>query len=325
MRSIRLFAGLSLVWGVSACALPESTSRASFVMDDETSDGSTSSTSEMTAGTSSATVGSAEGPSTAIVPMCGNGVVEGDEECDDGNFENDDTCLMNCTNAWCGDGFLLDGVESCDDGNGLDHDGCPTTCEFAYCGDGFVQLEVEECDDSNEDDEDGCDQSCVRTRRVFLTSKSYEGDIGGLLFADKECEIRATLGGLERPDRFKAWLSDSRESPATRFHHSPGRYELLDGTKVADSWDDLTDGSIAAPILINEFGELYDPITVLTNTRPDGTSGSAEFSCEDWTTGDFESEVWKGFSGHTNYEWTDSAVYNPSFCGISARLYCFEQ
>jgi len=59
---------------------------------------------------------------------CGNGEVDGGEECDDGNDDETDACLSACEEASCGDGFLQEGVEACDDGNTEDGDGCDASC-----------------------------------------------------------------------------------------------------------------------------------------------------------------------------------------------------
>ncbi|MEM6927841.1 MAG: DUF4215 domain-containing protein [Myxococcota bacterium] len=48
--------------------------------------------------------------------VCGNGLVEDDEACDDGNDRNRDACTNACEEAFCGDGYLWDQVEQCDDG-----------------------------------------------------------------------------------------------------------------------------------------------------------------------------------------------------------------
>jgi hypothetical protein len=47
---------------------------------------------------------------------CGDGFADlvRREECDDGNFENDDACLTGCLRARCGDHLLQVGVESCE-------------------------------------------------------------------------------------------------------------------------------------------------------------------------------------------------------------------
>src|SRR5581483_2856833 len=74
---------------------------------------------------------------------CGNGVVEGDEQCDDGNRDNADACKNNCTNAVCGDGVVADPGEQCDDGNTTPNDGC-TDCKIdgATCGANGVEAVV---------------------------------------------------------------------------------------------------------------------------------------------------------------------------------------
>jgi cysteine-rich repeat protein len=68
-------------------------------------------------------------PSTVIQiasARCGNGIVEGTEECDDGNLNNNDACTSACKNAQCGDGILRTGVEECD--NGANNGEYPKTC-----------------------------------------------------------------------------------------------------------------------------------------------------------------------------------------------------
>ena len=91
---------------------------------------------------------------------CGDGLVTGDEVCDDGNDSNEDACLTSCQVATCGDGFIRVGVEACDDGNTNNSDACLTNCVEASCGDGFVEFGVEECDDANADETDNCTSLC---------------------------------------------------------------------------------------------------------------------------------------------------------------------
>ncbi|MCB9755836.1 MAG: hypothetical protein H6713_38385 [Myxococcales bacterium] len=93
-------------------------------------------------------------------PVCGDGVVEGDEECDLGGDNADDgVCTSGCKNAFCGDGLVGPG-EACDDGNDVDDDLCSNTCAAPGCGDGVVQ-DPEQCDDGNADDSDACLSTCV--------------------------------------------------------------------------------------------------------------------------------------------------------------------
>ena len=63
--------------------------------------------------------------------VCGDGVQEGDEACDDGAANSDtakDACRTSCELPRCGDG-VQDSGEACDDGNDDNLDGCTSACE----------------------------------------------------------------------------------------------------------------------------------------------------------------------------------------------------
>lgn len=65
-----------------------------------------------------------------VEPGCGDGVLDADEECDDGTANSDtsaDTCRLNCLLPRCGDG-VVDAPEACDDGAGFGGDGCDSSC-----------------------------------------------------------------------------------------------------------------------------------------------------------------------------------------------------
>ncbi len=70
--------------------------------------------------------------SAGATGRCGNGVVEGNEACDDGNRTPGDGCTARCENeqqvqAVCGDGMIA-ATEGCDDNNTDPDDGCSATC-----------------------------------------------------------------------------------------------------------------------------------------------------------------------------------------------------
>jgi cysteine-rich repeat protein len=91
--------------------------------------------------------GTAPGPGDVVEPICGDGLAQGGETCDDGNTDPDDGCDATCATeeGWvcggepstctevgtgdpvCGDGALQAG-EACDDGNNREGDGCDATC-----------------------------------------------------------------------------------------------------------------------------------------------------------------------------------------------------
>jgi len=58
----------------------------------------------------------------------------------------------------CGDG-LKNSTEQCDDGNTVSGDGCSAMCKLEFCGNGFMNPE-EECDDGNTVSLDGCTAYC---------------------------------------------------------------------------------------------------------------------------------------------------------------------
>lgn len=67
---------------------------------------------------------------TPISPRCGDGVVDLDEECDDGAANDDataDACRSACLLPSCGDA-VVDAEEGCDDGGRLGGDGCDGAC-----------------------------------------------------------------------------------------------------------------------------------------------------------------------------------------------------
>ncbi|MBX7144517.1 MAG: DUF4215 domain-containing protein [Oligoflexia bacterium] len=111
--------------------------------------------------TPSATVG----PRRPTTPYCGNALLEGYEECDDGNQSDNDGCSAGCLREECGDGVTQSDPnrpEECDDGNKKSGDGCSDGCKREYCGDAIVQpMLLETCDDGNNISGDGCGANCL--------------------------------------------------------------------------------------------------------------------------------------------------------------------
>ncbi|CAD8104762.1 unnamed protein product [Paramecium sonneborni] len=106
-------------------------------------------------------------------PICGDQLILGTEECDDGNmipydgcyeckFSCEEQCTL-CENGickacikpgWilnqynicttqCGDGIVIDAYEQCDDGNDIQYDGC-YQCEFS-CYEGCIECQQQQC------------------------------------------------------------------------------------------------------------------------------------------------------------------------------------
>jgi hypothetical protein len=158
--------------------------------------------------------------------------------------------------------------------------------------------------------------------RVFVTSTGTTGAIGGLLGADAKCQGHATAAGLT--GTYKAWLSDSDESPSTRFTNTAntGPYQLVNGTPIAANWAALIDGGIDNPINLTESGGAPPANLVWTKTTTAGTLWGVETTCNEWFS---EANIFSACGVHalSNEGWTQ--LFVGILCSNTLLLYCFEQ
>ncbi len=112
-------------------------------------------------------------------PRCGNGVIDGTEECDEGDANSNttpDACRTNCRDPRCNDGVHdpMHG-EECDDGsnNSNEPNACRATCMLPRCGDGTPDMS-ESCDDGNDAWGDTC-YECMRLWYFILNSPDSLG------------------------------------------------------------------------------------------------------------------------------------------------------
>lgn len=251
--------------------------------------------------------------------VCGDGYKQPGEECDDGNMLNTDTCTNVCKLSKCGDGYLQPG-EQCDDGNPVSTDSCTSVCKLPVCGDGYVWNGVEECDDGNPKNYDGCNISCKREGIVFVTSQTFSGDLNGLDGADAKCQDAAMAAGLT--GQFKAWVGTGSLYPENRFIAYEGVYRRTDGQIIANSWDDLVDGSLIKPIQYDEYGAKITSGNVWTNVDFDGGWVSDEH-CGFWDNTLQLSFPYFGNLTSTAASWTKFG--NDKNCSTKLHLYCFAQ
>jgi hypothetical protein len=153
--------------------------------------------------------------------------------------------------------------------------------------------------------------------RIFITNTVQNADLGGLDGADQLCVAQAADAGLEGD--FKAWLSTRLLSVSNRLVHADGPYVLVDGTPVANDWDDLVDGSIRAPINLDANGELRGGDT-WTGSLATGASYTAD-DCAGFTSGS-DGTALCGTSASTSATWTQNIT---PVCSTGLRLYCIEQ
>ena len=122
--------------GTGATSEPTSSSSAESTSTTASSGTTTSGTGTTDSGGTTTSGGTTDSTgTTGPVAVCGDGVVQAGEVCDDGNQDDSDACLVTCSPAKCGDGEVQAGVEACDDGNADDLDACSDACVQASCFD----------------------------------------------------------------------------------------------------------------------------------------------------------------------------------------------
>ncbi|MFZ5364855.1 MAG: Ig-like domain-containing protein [Patescibacteria group bacterium] len=114
--------------------------------------------------------------SDKVAAICGNGIIEYGEECDDSNTDTGDGCAPIClhepvtdvsNNGTCGNGIIDPAAgEECD--YALNPDICTAVCQRAgsffsgyECGNGGNPEPGEDCDDGNRTNGDGCSSNCL--------------------------------------------------------------------------------------------------------------------------------------------------------------------
>lgn len=285
--------------------MSEPTSSSTTLPDDD----STTDTTTTTAGTTedSDTSGSTgddatttTGTSTGDEAECGNGLVEGIEECDKGE-ENADA----------------------------EYGGCNLDCTLQpHCGDGDHQPELgEPCDPSDENFVEAavCSDVCTWEGVIaFVTSQTYTGSLGGIDGADAICVQLANTAGLVKPEGYRAWLSvGENDTPNTRIPKVNAPYYRLDGEKLAENIADLLDGKLKSPLNVNELKEPDIKGKVWTNTTPAGNMASDMDDCQSFHSMEVADAAIVGRPDDTDAGWTQQALM--ASCIDTWRLYCFSE
>jgi hypothetical protein len=142
-----------------------------------------------------------------------------------------------------------------------------------------------------------------------VTKAKFGADLGGVAGADFKCWGQAMLSPLTAGREWKAWISESQYNcPYVTFIRSKTRYELVDGTKIADNFQYLIDGNLDDTIFKNQYGGTW-----ISNGH-----------CDGWTSAD--ASAGGGYVGHSTYKdfWWTAMANQPCESG-DLPIYCFEQ
>ena len=162
-------------------------------------------------------------------------------------------------------------------------------------------------------------------KTVFATSASFNGNLGGLTGADAICQAEADdPASIVPAGTYLAWLSDGTDSPDTRFTKTAHPYLLPDGTKIAEDFFDLTDGSILHAIDIDPTGKPLGKQRFWTGTNADGATAQTFQTCDGWTADPITK--FRGMAGGTIQT---SSLWSSRWAGLSCslplKLACFQQ
>jgi hypothetical protein len=165
---------------------------------------------------------------------------------------------------------------------------------------------------------------------VFVTSIDYPGDVGGsdannpLGGADDQCNKVAQAANLK--GTFTAWLSDSSSLrqgiDAISRIVGDGPFFLTDGSDVAGSQADLTDGDLKNPIHLTEWSADRNSVDVWTGTTPQGNAAGATQTCLGFSDASTDEKGLLGDSASQDGgRWTANTQLT---CDTKAALYCFQ-
>jgi cysteine-rich repeat protein len=152
---------------------------------------------------------------------CGNGAVEGDEECDDKNKTPADGCENDCTLSKDTDADgVFDSVDNCPfvpnpAQTDTDGDGVGDDCDPPECGNGVIEGD-EECDDKNKISGDGCSAKCkvesFQVGSVIVTEFMFDP----VATEDTFGEYVELFNTLDVPVDIAGWkLEDGNQDSAT--------------------------------------------------------------------------------------------------------------
>lgn len=266
------------------------------------------------------------------VALCGNGVQNLGEQCDDSNNISEDGCSSTCQIEA---GYTCSGWPSiCTFSGGGGVSSCQTYCNsVGYTGNpqGICEQNAN-CPAGGTYDSLGdkwcttqtgdfcCCQGTLPQRIVFASSTTYPGTLGGLSGADSICNsLKGSISGT-----FVAWLSNSTIGAKDRI--PTGSYYLTNplnlqtvGTKIADNKADLLDGTLDTKINRDQSGSsIGGHQNVWTGTNSNGTLNAN--NCNNWQS---SSSSVNGLGGDTDVTSSTWTAKQNNACNQNLKLYCF--
>ena len=256
---------------------------------------------------------STSGTSTGGFVGCGDGIVDGDEECDAGPANSDDAvCTSECRKAKCGDGLVftkIDDGEKCDDGpeNAWELGACSPDCggriplamRTIYLTDSKVFGNLSTTEGTPGSGKDAGDVACA----------ALVGEGTKAMLADGVTR-RATIDPWKGGDQALDWVLD----PYVGYQNGDGEPLGITGKEALLG---VRNGELTGPLL-NEIGPELAARTGMA---------------ADWTATDIDCEDWQVFAGGPPFSTIGNAALVAGYldgagmanCLDPLSIYCVEQ
>ena len=159
-------------------------------------------------------------------------------------------------------------------------------------------------------------------KRVFVTSTTFSGAIGGLTAADDYCQSSAIARGLQ--GKFGAWLSDAKNSAYDRTGDVGPWYTTNDELAFSTKAD--LHGGPTSPLL-DENGRAPEGAgsagAATAWTGSDSAGVATGHDCEGWTNATVDVYASTGSLPATDAKWAGEGA--ALRCNAKAPLICFQQ
>lgn len=168
----------------------------------------------------------------------------------------------------------------------------------------------------------GTDGLALSQHRIFVSSVSYDGNLGGLSGADSKCQTLATAAGLVR--NYKAFLGTSTTALKSRFNLVGAVYNFSgdERIQITDVGIDLLNTDQPKDLLNNiEYDDQGNSVTdsVWTGTDSEGEISTSE-SCANWTSNSAGQNGTVGDNSRTTGFYLEDPPTQA--CNNTFRLYC---
>ena len=157
-------------------------------------------------------------------------------------------------------------------------------------------------------------------KRIFVTSKTYNGNFDGVAGAHTECNDRAEAAGLG--GTWSAFLSIKATSISQRIAALPGPWYRVDGELAFADKVAMTVGP-EVPLVVDEYGNtITNEFAVWTGTGPNLDTIDSRI-CNAWKAGGVLYNGAFGKANAVNTDWVRSGSTGQK-CSSKNRLYCIE-